>query len=412
VLGWGWPACDASAGVVIEREATVGLPDERGWEPQVARSTEVCDGGRCRHTAETIGVFPALVVYVDLEAQAAWWYHPDSGTCAGLRHYAGVDRIWGVDLLEPLPFRPVTAARPAGLPADVTGWAVEKPGGIHVTVWVQPGLPMSAADFARRSAIRVGEGGDREAVAASLAALPGFPVEVRSGAPYRPGASTSVRVRVTRLAEIAVDPAEVTLPKCREITEDGMLLAQVTGRFPEPEPEPEPVDLALAEIWALRNTEAGRARRAADPDALFPGVGIGPVTLGSTSLREVVAALPPEQCRVVVARHGGRELPCSALKARDELRMVLTPALEYDASDGVIDALWTNGSPDAPSVRTASGVAVGMSVDEAVARMPAPPDLREGGYVRWDALGLELMLDEGDRVARLKSWAVEGEPPP
>jgi hypothetical protein len=92
--------------------------------------------------------------------------------------------------------------------------------------------------------------------------------------------------------------------------------------------------------------------------------------------------------------------------------MVLTPALEYDASDGVIDALWTNGSPDAPSVRTASGVAVGMSVDEAVARMPAPPDLREGGYVRWDALGLELMLDEGDRVARLKSWAVEGEPPP
>ena len=211
----------ALAGVTVERETVVALPAEPGFAPTTAKAIDLCQGPRCLHRTEPVGVFPALEILVDLDRHEGWVIDRARNECAPLDGWEPADRLWGVDItgLDPKDVSPIfvpatpTGPRPALAGPKATVW-VSDTATKRLTVWVDPDQPLGAADFARRTAARMRDPEEpvNQRILAALRALPGYPLEVRSGVPYRAGASTDVTVRVTRIEETPIEPALLELP--------------------------------------------------------------------------------------------------------------------------------------------------------------------------------------------------------
>lgn len=179
----------------------------------------------------------------------------------------------------------------------------------------------------------------------------------------------------------------------------------------------------LSEIWRLRNTVEGRRRVSDALDMVFPGVGMGGVVVGQSTpaaVRDNLAINPRVNCFAEGPRlkpnrafDGLRRWPCAELRDRDwsEVDTVGTPEFVAHArAPG--SPVWMLEAPDeelasafdrpAAAVRTPSGITAGMSLAEALARVPVPPDAQSDLLVSWSRLGLELVLREGEvRVVRV-----------
>jgi hypothetical protein len=141
--------------------------------------------------------------------------------CAPLDGWEPADRLWGVDVtgVDPADPRPIfvpakpSGQRPALAGPNATMW-VSDTQTKRLTVWVDPDQALTAADFARRTASRMPDPSEpvNQRILEALRALPGYPIEVRSGVPYSTSASTDVRVSVTKMGEEPVDPALLQLP--------------------------------------------------------------------------------------------------------------------------------------------------------------------------------------------------------
>jgi hypothetical protein len=175
-------------------------------------------------------------------------------------------------------------------------------------------------------------------------------------------------------------------------------------------------DRWLTEIWRLRNTEEGRRQVGADLAVVFPGVGTAGVVAGTTQMRDFpdnTAVNPYSNCfaegaglRANADAEGLRRWPCGDVKRKDWARVeaVLTRTFAAYAREpgGVV---WYVDAPSVeyaalfdqalPEVHTPSGVAPGMTVDEALSRIPVPPDSRDDLVLAWHALGLELLVRQG-----------------
>lgn len=172
----------------------------------------------------------------------------------------------------------------------------------------------------------------------------------------------------------------------------------------------------LGRIWTLRHTEEGRRRVEAELGSVFPGVGTAGVIAGTTRMTEFPdnqAVNPYSNCfaegsglPVNRSAEGLRRWRCGELKRKDWARVevVLTPSFAAWAREpgGVV---WYLDAPNVeyaalfdhalPALSVPGGPAVGMALDEALARVPAAPDSRDDVLVAWHALGLELLHRDG-----------------
>jgi hypothetical protein len=216
-----WWMVAAQAGVQIERETVVALPAEPGFAPTVSKAVDLCEAARCLHRTEPVGVFPAMEILVDLDRHEGWMIDRARNECARLDGWEPADRLWGIDLtgIDPKDQQPIfvplkaSGPRPALAGPNATVW-VSDTQTKRLTVWVDPDQPLKAADFARRTAARMVDPSEpvNQRILEAIRALPGYPIEVRSGVPYRAGASTDVKVSVTRMAETPIDATLLQLP--------------------------------------------------------------------------------------------------------------------------------------------------------------------------------------------------------
>lgn len=220
-------------------------------------------------------------------------------------------------------------------------------------------------------------------------------------------------------------------------TERGPDLAAIVRDQPTGPQRPAPTvsagaaDTWLGQIWQLRNTPEGRRRVSGELGTVFPGVGTAGVVVGASKmadLRENPAINPYSNCfaegdglRQNRDAEGMRRWPCGELKAKDFVKVdvVYTPSFVAWAHEPG-GAVWYLDVPGVefaslfdhpvPEISTPEGITVGMSLDEALSRVPVPPDSRDDLTVTWNELGLTLLL-RGDEVRMIRINAASGRAP-
>lgn len=248
----------ASAGTRVEREVRVDAPGGG-----TARGVSICEGDRCLHTIEPVGVFPAAEILTELSTGTTWLLDREAGRYAELAGLPGLDRIFALEITflgETGTFtqQPLPRSRPPLAGPNTTYW-VARDEAHHVEVWVDPDQVRSAEDFAQRLRPRIQHPETPAGVhqLAQVRALPGFPIQVRSG-------DGLVTTTVTRMEE--VEAPEPAIPSdLRAVPAAEILGFPVPGRVQQPslQAPPSPRAPPYPVIPASPGPDAA-SRRAAD----------------------------------------------------------------------------------------------------------------------------------------------------
>ena len=180
-----------------------------------------CEQGWCRHTFEAIGVFPAGEIVLELATGRSWLVDHAGRRTAERVGLPGVDRIYSAELTfmgESGRFeqRPLPRRRPPLAGPHTTYW-VASDESHRLELWVDPDQVRSAEDFATALVpnLQDPDSAAGQHQLAQVRALPGFPIQVRSG-------DGLVTVTVTRM--VSVDIPVPTVPPDYAVVSAGEIL--------------------------------------------------------------------------------------------------------------------------------------------------------------------------------------------